>query len=228
MGSEVNVIQQDLLDLISKRCRLILTAKMAVDIWKPIHRLENLSKALSFVTLDGHYLEFGVAGGVTINHIAQQIDPKVVYGFDTFQGLPESDGISGSPWFKGAFAQSKIPAVRDNVSLVVGLFEDTLPTFKNNITTTAFLHVDCDLYSSTKTVFDNIGHTLQEGSIVVFDEFHRVDHEALAFVEWLEKENYYAILLNRTDYYQQTTFVLSKTLNVSEISKKYFNIDLTI
>jgi hypothetical protein len=32
-------------------------------------------------------------------------------------------------------------------------------------------HVDCDLYASTKTVFDALGDRLQPGSVVVFDDF---------------------------------------------------------
>jgi hypothetical protein len=32
------------------------------------------------------------------------------------------------------------------------------------------MHVDCDLYSSTKTIFDALGSRLQPGTIIVFDE----------------------------------------------------------
>ena len=32
------------------------------------------------------------------------------------------------------------------------------------------LHIDCDLYSSTKTVFSYLGARLTKGSIIIFDE----------------------------------------------------------
>ena len=55
----------------------------------------------------------------------------------------------------------------------------------------AFLHVDCDLYSSTVTIFELLGKRLQPGSIILFDEyynFHRwQQHEFKAFQEFVEK-----------------------------------------
>ena len=35
----------------------------------------------------------------------------------------------------------------------------------------SFLHIDCDLYSATKTILDTLGHMLQPGCIIVFDEY---------------------------------------------------------
>lgn len=41
---------------------------------------------------DGLYLEFGVFQGTTINYIAQQKENETIYGFDSFEGLPEDWG----------------------------------------------------------------------------------------------------------------------------------------
>ncbi|GAA6622679.1 hypothetical protein NUACC26_085030 [Scytonema sp. NUACC26] len=50
------------------------------------------------------------------------------------------------------------------------------------------LHVDCDLYSSTKTIFRYLGEKLTEGSIIVFDELIEYpgfeEHELKAFYEF--------------------------------------------
>jgi hypothetical protein len=35
----------------------------------------------------------------------------------------------------------------------------------------AFLHVDCDLYSATKTVLEQVAPPLVEGTVIVFDEY---------------------------------------------------------
>lgn len=35
----------------------------------------------------------------------------------------------------------------------------------------ALLHVDCDLYSSTRTVLSVLGSELNQGSLLVFDDF---------------------------------------------------------
>ena len=75
---------------------------------------------------DTLWLEFGVASGNTINYISQFTDDKV-YGFDSFEGLPEKwrDGFD-----KGAFSQNgTLPKVNQNVELIKGWFNETLLPF---------------------------------------------------------------------------------------------------
>lgn len=149
-------------------------------------RHDLLAFAIKNSTVDGMYLEFGVATGSTINFIAPLV-PKCVYGFDSFQGLPED---WGSYMPKGAFAQAA-PKVLDNVELVIGWFNETLPIFMaGHAGPISFLHIDCDLYSSTRIVFEQVRDRLVPGSIVVFDEYFNYpgweqgEHRALMeFVE---------------------------------------------
>jgi hypothetical protein len=55
----------------------------------------------------------------------------------------------------------------------------------------AFIHVDCDLYSATKTVFDQLGAMLQAGCIIVFDEYFNYPEwqlgEYKAFAEYVAR-----------------------------------------
>lgn len=120
---------------------------------------------------DGMVLEFGVATGRTLNHFARCLPRKVVYGFDGFEGLPE-DWTSRMQ--KGFFARSKLPKVRDNCKLIVGWFNETLPGFVKYVIgkrPVALLHVDCDLYSSTVTVLENLKDNIIPGTVIVFDEY---------------------------------------------------------
>ena len=124
---------------------------------------KHLDFALSHVTLDGLFMEFGVFEGRTLTHLARSNPEKTFYGFDVFTtGLPES-------WFcvpKGGFALSNVPVFNEpNIKLVVGLYEDTLPSFEKN--TVAFMHIDCDLYSSTKTVFTHFAEHIVSGTVIV-------------------------------------------------------------
>ena len=64
--------------------------------------------------IDGPVCEFGVASGRSINHIAKLVPHETVFGFDSFDGLPE-DWQGVMP--KGTFRRKELPAVRDNVSL---------------------------------------------------------------------------------------------------------------
>jgi len=144
--------------------------------------------ALSQIDKDGLVLEFGVGRGKSMRWIAPRIDGPV-HGFDSFEGIQEH--WNGNPI--GDFAQKRLPKVPDNVEFHVGYFDTTLPGFLEKHTgPVTFLHVDCDLYSSTVTIFDALGDRLQPGAIVLFDEyynFHRwQQHEFRAFKEFVEKK----------------------------------------
>jgi hypothetical protein len=117
----------------------------------------------------GLVLEFGVATGRTLNHFARLLPGKTVYGFDGFQGLPED---WTSRMRRGFFARDALPAVRSNCQLIVGWFDQTLPKWiKSNHQPVALLHVDCDLYSSTVTILNNLRHQIVPGTVIVFDEY---------------------------------------------------------
>lgn len=137
---------------------------------------------------DGLVLEFGVASGNTVNLFAD-LHRGPVYGFDVFTGLPET-WRPGFP--KGAFAQKALPNVRENVELVVGLFEDTLPGFvAKHPERIKLVHVDCDIYSGTVTIFTELENRIDDDTIIVFDEYlnfpgwERDEHRA--FMEFCER-----------------------------------------
>ena len=52
------------------------------------------------------------------------------------------------------------------------------------------MHVDCDLYSSTKTIFTALAAHIVAGSVIVFDEYFNYpnwrEHEFRAFHEFVE------------------------------------------
>ena len=140
---------------------------------------------------DGLYLEFGVATGNTLGEIANTAPAgKTVYGFDSFQGLPGD--WSGHVETSGAFKQKGLPKVPSNATLVPGLFGDTLPNFMaDNEGPISFAHIDCDLYSSTVTILENIGSRFQPGTMVLFDEYFNYPswklHEHKAWLEFCDK-----------------------------------------
>ncbi|KAF4759236.1 hypothetical protein FOZ63_033043 [Perkinsus olseni] len=143
---------------------------------------------------EGLILDFGVATGSVTRYIAGELKGRKMYGFDSFKGLPNdwlpAQGVIPKSAM-GAFAQAKLPEMPDNVELVVGLFDDTLPAFADSYRdeTIALLHVDCDLYESTVSIFKNVGHMIVPGTIIVFDELfdypQYAEHELKAFFEFL-------------------------------------------
>lgn len=122
---------------------------------------------------EGMVLEFGVRNGNSIRQIAE-IAKQDVHGFDSFEGLPEV-------WHhepKGSYTtKGEIPAVPNNVTLHVGWFEETIPVFlKNNSGPVRFINVDCDIYSSTKTILDLLAPRIVPGTVIVFDEYIGNEH----------------------------------------------------
>lgn len=149
--------------------------------------------AVKNVTFDGLWLEFGVFVGSTISSISKKTN-KTIYGFDSFEGLPEDwDSAHDKHHFS---LNGQIPTsfngvpFRENVKLIKGWFDDTLPVFLSDKSEpVAFLHVDSDLYSSCKTIFSLLGDRIVNNTIICFDDFMEWDYcdnnEIRAFAEYL-------------------------------------------
>ena len=149
--------------------------------------------ALPLIKKNGLILEFGVRKGKTTKEIAKRINSRLCHGFDSFEGLPED--WSGQQYAKGAYSENgKIPKLPKNVKIHKGWFKDTVPKFsKTTNEKIAFIHFDCDLYSSTKTVLDHLGNRIGKNTILIFDEYFNYpnwkNHEFKAFREFVKNKN---------------------------------------
>jgi hypothetical protein len=92
-----------------------------------IHR-DHLAFCLNKIRFDGMVLEFGVYKGKTLNQIASFVKPKTVYGFDSFEGLPEYWGVvNQAEYKKGSFGVNPDTVkFEDNIELVKGYFDETI------------------------------------------------------------------------------------------------------
>jgi len=152
---------------------------------------DTLNLGLAAAQLSGLVLEFGVRFGTSIRHIAAQAGQDV-HGFDSFEGLPEAWGDKPSGVYTTGGALPEVPA---NVRLHAGWFEDTLPVFaKENPGPVRFMNVDCDIYSSTKTVLEVLEDRIVPGTVIVFDEYIMTSQwrhdEHLAFQEAAAKRGW--------------------------------------
>lgn len=132
------------------------------------------------------YMEFGVFNGNSFMWwLNQNTHPDSTFtGFDTFEGLPEK-------WlfFKKGDMQSNMPQVDDKrATFVKGLFQVTLIDFLHKTyadrtakTPKKIIHLDADLYSSTVFVLTSIAPYLNEGDVILFDEFNVPNHEYAAW-----------------------------------------------
>jgi hypothetical protein len=131
------------------------------------------------------YLEFGVHEGKSLRFFSRALDHPAtrLHAFDSFLGLPE-DWNAANPL--GTFStQGTPPDIADErVEFHVGWFADTLTDFSLANDNRLFVNIDCDLYTSTVTVLDAVGRSLNPGDLVYFDEFADLDHEFRAFHEF--------------------------------------------
>ena len=151
-------------------------------------RYKLLAYALEQAPRTGLFCEFGVAGGKTIRRIAERTH-CLVHGFDSFEGLPE-DWV-GTDQRRGSFSQKgRLPRVPGNVRFHVGWFDATIPPFlSEHAGDVAFVHMDADIYSSTKTALTLLKDRIKPGAVMVFDEYLNYPawaaHEHRALCEFL-------------------------------------------
>ena len=146
--------------------------------------------ALSVNQISGDYVEFGSWGCNTLQHAYHTAQAwrsdRHLWAFDSFEALPESDdtrdqhpvasgggaGQGGVDAFHAACGRFDVP--RDAYTAVEGYFDETLPPLgaSGDPRDIALVYVDCNLYSSTVTVFEFLAPRLKPGMIVAFDDWY--------------------------------------------------------
>lgn len=163
--------------------------------WRKQMNQSSLQHGLTLINNEyKHVLEFGVCRGGTIRIIRNTLDQSFsIFGFDSFVGLPEpwidKDGklVHHPKYFS---TQGVIPNV-DDVKFYIGWFSDTLLDYLVIAQPIALLHIDCDLYSSSREILLTLNNYIVKGTVIVFDEwFYKHDpkyddHEKKAFNEWV-------------------------------------------
>jgi hypothetical protein len=196
-------------------------------------RLRELDDLAKYLPDWGLNIELGVFNGVTISCLATARPELEFHGFDSFEGLPE-DWDMGQKHVKGeAFdRKGELPDVPDNVKLYKGWFNETLPPFLTEaLSPISFLHVDCDIYSSTDYSLNLLNDRIVPGTIIRFDELacwrhvfgeaspsgkaNRVlyttwkEHEWKSLNEWLDKYDRKVVPISR-NWFQGATVVVTQ------------------
>jgi len=145
--------------------------------------------------LPGALVECGVAQGgcaaLLARVAAAEGRHRHCWFFDSYEGLPDptdddyAAGRTGShvrPLPRGACLGSyeqvnellfgEFHLSREDVTLVKGWFQDTLPQTRLKIGPIALLRLDGDWYESTKCCLDNLYEQVVEGGHVVIDDYY--------------------------------------------------------
>ena len=163
----------------------------------------------------GDYYEFGIFRGFAFLSAQKTcdefgLDDVHFYGFDSFEGLPPVTGIdkTNNQFFEGQFKCGKDQVVENltengadwsKTTLIEGFFSDSLTAEakrSHDFRPVAVALIDCDLYSSTQEVLSWLNDFIQDGSVLLFDDWYSYgSDESLgqqkAFSEFLEKNKNY-------------------------------------
>lgn len=151
---------------------------------------------LGFNGIDGGYAEFGCHSGRTFGVAYQEFQKakshlgflsytmdRKFWALDSFQGLPAARSQEDSHpfWVEGTLSTSRaefeqicdingIPPA--DYHIVEGFYADTLTAsgaqLPDNI---SLAYIDCDMYSSIKTVLEFLLPRLKHGMILAFDDY---------------------------------------------------------
>jgi O-methyltransferase len=208
----------EILDAISwsKLGRLIEPAAQLLGHRQSVSLRDEYSRMLTLAwsfarseKVEGDYAEFGTYTGRTFVEswrIAAKLGEagrRRLLAFDSFEGLPEMDGIDDTGrWDPGDFGVSRrdfearlrragVP--RDHVHIVEGFYDSSLADpARIPLDAVSIAWVDCDLYSSTVPVLEFLTPRLAQGSILLFDDWFCFKGDAergeqRACREWLER-----------------------------------------
>jgi len=155
-----------------------------------VHKGPNVDAYLNQIVicsgLGGDVAECGVYKGHNTHYYGNMLSEvapnKIIYGFDSFQGLPtQPEPVPGHDFSDVRYVDVlRFLLPIKNVVLVPGLFEDTLPCFRGHSFSCVIL--DCDLPDSYLTALNCLYSTVVVGGVIVLDEYFSVKYKGVRFV----------------------------------------------
>jgi len=217
-----------------------------VAIGSPKEKSRHFSRCIEFIGfngIEGDILEFGVSRGdslIQLDKIARRVlrnEQQMkyrIFGFDSFEGLPEPKGIdinvtkSTMQFCKVRYKCTKEDALLmlkthkadvDNIQLIEGWYDEVLtPELRQHlqIHKASFINVDCDFYESAIVVLKWCKPLVDRGAVINFDDWFcyegRPDRGAQrAFQEFLESNPDMTATPFSTESWHGKAFIINKT-----------------
>jgi O-methyltransferase len=158
---------------------------------KYLHILE----AINYVRVAGNngetipavYFEFGCHSGRTFSSAINAFNclgmvEAEVYAFDSFEGLPPTSSIIDGIFEKGSFftdvekfkniVRKNTGKSLNNLNIIKGFYSESLnQSLQSKLPKAGIVHIDVDLYSSTKEVLSFVYPLLVSGTVILFDDW---------------------------------------------------------
>lgn len=178
---------------------------------KALENAFDLTLRVEKLQLRGDIVECGVAKGgasaimALVNRRYGQIT-RTKWLFDSFEGMPEASAEDYIDGKKGEYIRSlekgeclgtldevswlmftKLEFRRDEVQLIKGWFQNSVPLFQNKIGEIAILRLDADWYESTRIPLENLYDKVVEGGFVIVDDYATCFGSRRAVDEFFQK-----------------------------------------
>ena len=124
----------------------------------------------------GDIIEVGVYKGGSLKYLAELFPDRRIFGYDTFEGLPEKYHEKDEYHKPGEFSDTDLLSVgkfinSPNVRLQKGIFPECMG-FTNCINKDyALAHIDTDFYLSVKACIRWLKPRMVKGGMMVFDDY---------------------------------------------------------
>ncbi len=141
-----------------------------------LEKIEVLRRLAIHAPKGGIFVEVGVYKGGSLKELAEVAGDRLVFGFDTFTGLPEEYDGDDEPHEANDFDDTSFEAVCElfkdnpNVFLVQGLFPESAV---NSIMAEqiSFVHLDMDFWRGTLDALVFLWPRMVPGGIILFDDY---------------------------------------------------------
>lgn len=159
------------------------------------------------------YFEFGCHSGRTFSTAINSskflnLNDFKFYAFDSFQGLPTTKKEDGSFFKMGEFFTSKKTFLNiiarntginlSDVNIIEGFYEKSLTNeLSKRLPKAGIIHIDCDLYSSTRDVLEFLKNHITNGTIIMLDDYYcaskagYIKGQRHAFEDFVKSESIY-------------------------------------
>ncbi len=157
-----------------ERIKLLLKIRSERDmLMLPCEACQIMSLVDAVKNVPGEMAELGVAAGASAKMISARAPERVLHLFDTFEGLPDPSAKDSARFKKGQYRYTSENVQKylngGNTILHKGLFPGTAIDLSG--TRFAFVHLDGDLYESTKEGLEWFYPRLNKGGILICHDF---------------------------------------------------------
>jgi O-methyltransferase len=172
-----------------ERLELLLKIRSERDmLLLPCEACQIMSAIKAVERVPGDMAELGVARGSSAKMISSSAPKRILHLFDTFEGLPKPSAEDGRRFHKGQYCFGLEDVQKylrgRNVRFYKGLFPETAQGLSD--TRFAFVHLDGDLYETTRAGLEWFYPRMSKGSILICHDFDTSVGVNRAFEEFFE------------------------------------------